>query len=467
MRRAQRGVSLLLVAVMLILVVGAIVAFIALFGRTRVTGSSVETTSHLAAVQAALEQYAGASGNLPCPANPALDTGDADPVNASAVCNSPAGTVPWRTIGLARDDAYDAWGWKISYRVYTGATGLTQASGASMVLCTTDPTSTSPGVAAGGICQVDANGNHTRDSEFLAGKGLQVTDFGTVHSDVAYVLVSHGSSGMGAYTAAGARKTLPASADELSNTSAAGPFVLRSGSSPGTAPDDAAHFDDVLAYRSLPDLVVHASLAARLWPLSSVIGFTMTSSAIGAALGHSVSPGNLGTNQITFRAGVDRARVRGFENGINTNLALDTTGGGGNDSLGVAGSGGVTFLASARNDKIRIDFNQDVFQLGVALADFGTTTVGGVTDVEQAQFVFSRGTSGAAAVTVVKQGCRADNGLATFSIRPGIDFERVEITPLAATPSGTTQFAIADFQACGPGTGSCLSALAAPSVACP
>jgi type II secretory pathway pseudopilin PulG len=458
-------VSLLLVAVVLILVIGAIIAFVALFGRTRVAGNSLETTSHLAAVQAALEQYAATSGNLPCPANPALDTGDADPVNASATCNSPAGTVPWRTIGLPRDEAYDASGWKISYRVYTGPTGLTQVNGASMVLCTTDPAGTSPGVGAGGVCQVDANGNHTKDSEFLAGKGLQVTDFATVHSDAAYVLVSHGPSGMGAYTSAGVRKSLPNNADELSNTNAAGPFVVEAASSVDIAPDAATHFDDVLAYRSLPDFMVHANLAARLWPATPLVGYTMTSATIATALGRgSVSAGDLGNNSITFGSSTDRARVRGFENGSNVDLALDTTGGA--ESLGVAGSGGITFLSSARNDKIRIDFNQDVNQLGVALADFGTATVGATTNVEQAQFVFSRGTSGAPPVTVVKQGCRADNGLATFSINPGIDFERVEITPLNASPTGTTQFGVADFQACGPG-GTCLSALASAAVACP
>ncbi|HEX4780773.1 MAG TPA: hypothetical protein VH301_08485, partial [Usitatibacter sp.] len=261
--------SLFLVAVMLVLIVGAIIAFTGLFGHKRVTAQSADTAAHLAAAQFALEQYAGASGNLPCPANPALDTGDADPIGPTPTCNSPAGTVPWRTIGLSRDQAFDAWGWKISYRVYTGAAGsLTQANAASMVQCTTNAASWSPGLGAGNTCR-ELNGRHTKDSEYLATRALmlKVTDFGApTKNDVAYVLISHGVSGLGAWTSAGVQKMpLPANAHELSNENATD-FFAEAASDPSVDATNPTHFDDVIVYRELLDFIVHANLAARAWP---------------------------------------------------------------------------------------------------------------------------------------------------------------------------------------------------------
>src|SRR6185503_11825319 len=147
----------------------------------------------------------------PCPAKGSVDTGDEDATGPSFTCNSPTGTLPWRAIGLAHDGQFDAWGWKISYRVYTGAGGsLTQPNGASMALCTTDHSAASAGVGAGGICQVAAGEVHTWDTDYLLGKGLTVNDFGAApRTDAAYVLISHGVSGLGAYTSAGQQKAAP------------------------------------------------------------------------------------------------------------------------------------------------------------------------------------------------------------------------------------------------------------------
>src|SRR5258706_10132553 len=136
MFRVQRGVSILFVAVVLIIVAAASLAFLALTRTSAGIDRSNETASHLAKISNSLEQFASASERLPCPANPALDTGDAEPNVASAACNfATTGTVPSRTLGLPREDPFDAWGWKISYRVYQGATGLTQAGGASKGHC--------------------------------------------------------------------------------------------------------------------------------------------------------------------------------------------------------------------------------------------------------------------------------------------------------------------------------------------
>ncbi|MGZ5048213.1 MAG: hypothetical protein ACXWF0_13380 [Usitatibacter sp.] len=395
-----------------------------------------------------------------------MDTGVAVPDAPNATCTFPAGTLPWATLGMNRDDAYDPWSWKISYRVYTGNGGsLTQAGGTSEVNCTTIP-GASGAVSArvgnsGGLCNITLD---TPPANYLAGKGLSVNDFGVAHTDAAYVLISHGISGLGAYTSAGLQKALPSSANELSNTQATGPFFA-SAATRDIAPEDIAHFDDLVSFVALSDLITRAQVGARAWAATVAVGYTMNSATVSAALGHAVSAGDVGTNRIDFGSGSNRARVRGFQSGLSTDIAYDTTGGA--TSLGVAGAG-INFLSNVNSDTLRIDFSQDVFKLGIALADFGTYSVLGTTFTEQVQFRFSRGTGpGATTVTIVKSACRVDGGVATFSIDPGTDFERVEVTPLSASPPGPSQFGVADFQACGPGAGACLSALASLATACP
>src|SRR5262249_30994955 len=148
-------------------------------------------------------------------------------------CDTPAGTIPWRTIGLSRERALDAWGRKISYRVYRGtATGvgsLVQARGASMADCDTieaTPTDVDPGT---GLCKpvdpADTNpaSRSTSPAQFLAGKGLKLQYFGRdlspENDHVAYVLISHGATGQGGYTSAGIQLDNPTSTEEQGNLS--------------------------------------------------------------------------------------------------------------------------------------------------------------------------------------------------------------------------------------------------------
>jgi hypothetical protein len=471
MRSREAGVSFTLVALVILVMVAAYVA-ITLLGRTRNDAQrEADTKQRFTRIDAALVSFVSLNQMLPCPADPTQDVGLAVPAGASGTCTFPAGTLPWNTLGMSRDDAFDPWGWKISYRVYTGNFGsLTQAGGTSAVNCNTVPPSPSSSVTplvgnVGGLCQatLDTPPGSYLTPGYLANKGLTITDFGALHPDAAYVLVSHGASGLGAYTSGGTRKTLPTNVNELANTQPTGPFVAAAAST-GLAPDDPNHFDDVLYYVSLSDLITRASVAARPWPLPPLAGATMSEANVAAALNlASVAVGDLlGTNSgITFGIGTNRARVSGFQSGSGTDLSFNTTGGA--DSVGVAG-GGPSLLTSANADKLRVDFQQDVFKLGVALADFGISL--GAT--EQVQFVFSGGSGPTATtVTIVKAGCRADGGVATFSIDPGTNFKRVEITPLPSIPSGVSQFGLADFQACGPAAGSCVSALATPATACP
>ena len=465
MQRAQRGVSILFIAVVLIVAAGASLAFLALTRSATGLDRSNETTTHLAKIANALERFASASERLPCPANPALDAGDAEPNAASAACTYPTGSVPWRTLGLRREDAFDAWGWKISYRVHSdpiGApnpTGLTRAGGASMVHCDTVEPAPAGVDPVTRLCRAT---HDTTEAEFLDGKGLSVNDFGTPATDAAYVLISHGPSGLGAYTASGTQKTpLPASADETSNLGN-GPFVAKA--AVGTvSPEDATHFDDVLAYRHLADFVRRANLSARDWPEAGATyaDVTLNSATVSAALGTPAAYGDVGRATLNFQ----NATVTGLNSGGTRNLSFDTV----NIAEGIgttAGTvGSANALSSESGEGVRIVFPVKARQLAVTLNQFGRLTGTPGDPREEAELVFFDGAT--TVLTVTKQGCRPDGGIATFSIDALVDFDRVEIRARTASDgTSVTQFFLSQIKTCAPAV-ACTTSMSLPGNSCP
>ena len=457
MRTGERGLSILFVAVVLLVAAAATLAFLALTRTTADVGRASATTATFAKAQAALEQFASTATRLPCPANPAIDTGDAEPNAATTNCTYPAGTIPWRTIGLRREDSLDAWGWKISYRVYAGAAGLTQLGGASMVDCdTVEPTPA--GTTANGLCKPT---HDTTEAQFLAGKGFTVSDFGAVPpaTDVAYVLISHGPTGLGAYTTSGGQKQpSPASADELANLGSAGPFVARAAIT-NVAPEAAAHFDDTLVYRRLPDFVKRANLAARDWPEAappSLANLTFNTATVSAALGSSASYGDTGQASIGF----PNATVSASDSGGTENLSFTSSGG----YEGIGGVNGTPFISSASAETMRVDLSAKAQQLAVTFFDFGRQGGPG-NPREQVTFTFYNGGTQVATPTT-GQGCHTDGGLATFSLDIGLDFDRVDIKAIPPTSGAApTQFLFVQLLSCAPAT-TCKTSLSVPSNLC-
>ena len=268
--RQRGGVGIMILMLMVLLMVGYLASY-ALY-RVTTSGHERDTTQRLLVIASdALDQFAAANARLPCPADPVADTG-LEVQATAATCSFDEGTLPWMTLGMRHDDGIDGWGRKLSYRVYTGNEGsLTQPSGVSMVECDmADPVGAKTAVAAslGGLCvsNPDYRLRSTLDTVFLLDKGLTLTDFGTPHTKkVAYVVISHGATGLGGYTVSGARLDMPLG-DELDNTKDTGPFTIKAFSDADTAATSNAHFDDLLIYRTLPDLVKRAGLSARDWP---------------------------------------------------------------------------------------------------------------------------------------------------------------------------------------------------------
>ena len=471
----QSGQTFVLLAIVVLVAAAAFVAM-KIFERKAVVNVRADATrQRFVRAQDALVSFVAQNERLPCPANPTLDTGDADPNAPTSVCNSPAGTLPWRTLGMSRDDAYDPWGWKISYRVYTGGAGaLTQTSGASMVNCNTSTSLLNQtGVSATGTCRV------TRDTQalpptpmasfitspYLLGKGLTVNNFGSSRTDTAFVLVSHGPSGYGAYTAAGVRKTLPTSVDELANTSTTGPFVAKAFSDAAVGPESANFFDDVLASLALPDLIIRTNLIPRDWGVSYA-SIKFDTPTLTAALGRAATYGDLGQSTVYFTS----AHISGFTASGSQNLSFATIGG--VEGIGVASGGGSSLTSAVAGQGVRVDLNKSARQLAITLNNFGTGVYlffGFFPVAYSEQFEVRFFTGGSLQNTNIYLGCRPKGGLASYSIDAGGDYDRVEVRPLKVTPGIVpldSTFLISELKTC-PGTGVCQTSLSAPGNTCP
>jgi hypothetical protein len=183
-------------------------------------------------------------------------------------------------------------------------------------------------------------------------------------------------------------------------------------------------------------------------------------------LERNLSYGSLG--QTSFNVG--NARITGLLGGAAQNLTLDTAGG----TEGIGTESGATGISSSTSESIRLEFNTIATQLAVTLNDFGTTSFFG-TWREQARFDFYLGASLIPVTSVTKQGCRADGGLASFTIDSlalgGAQFDKVEIVPIPSTLHpifGTpinSSFYLAAFKSCLAGT--CQTSLYSAGNSCP
>jgi hypothetical protein len=259
----SRGFTLLLLVVV---VVGA---YLAIDLARRGVGAPARVLPHntlarMQNIEASLTSYVALAGRLPCPAAGTAGTGRAVPEATTDNCTNRDGVVPWATLGLSREDAYDGWGRLISYRVFDGTYGLTKDGGASMIDC--DRLGTTADVRPTDH-QCETGSPRTQDSKFVTGKGLSLTENGAPVSQVAFALVSHGPSGYGAFLDGGQRMQMPAiGSSELANTSDFGGFVISNASQPSIAPSDPAHYDDVVRYMQIESLIRSAGRGPRDWP---------------------------------------------------------------------------------------------------------------------------------------------------------------------------------------------------------
>ncbi len=148
-------------------------------------------------IKDALIAHLGANKRFPCPYVPTIGsaaTGMAPPACPQVGGVLPFGTIPFATLGLAREIGEDGWGNLFSYQIYSDAPA---------------PACPGPGRDWGNkLC-------------FGAGKigGLTIKDGAAdLSSDLVAVVISHGANGLGAWVAAqGTRNANPVSCEEAHN----------------------------------------------------------------------------------------------------------------------------------------------------------------------------------------------------------------------------------------------------------
>lgn len=446
-RRRNRGAVL---AIVILLIAGLLVAFLTLglLPSSRKLDARAAHRAALAAVDEALVRFAQLNLRLPCPANGGSGTstdGTEDPSSGATDCPTPVGPVPWTTLGLPRTAATDPHGRLYSYRVYDGASGFTRANGLKLTDCLDDDDADVASLS-GALCNGTTHEN-TRSDFFCntaaggsctAEKGLMVDDRGTSKTRIAYILLSHGASGYGALlpdpTVA---MTAPAAGGkEAINASDSTTYWILDANDTNVTPDNANHFDDVLSYKNVNDLVAAAKLGGRPWPLSARldtanVGPYFSNNKLSSTATAASTSGAAMT--ITASASSPRSicRVTTTDEAIAPCTFLEFSG---NDRLTTSGDERLTF-----------EFRVARRFLRVKLTHFRTT--GGGT--ERAKLTFYNGAT--QVYEVVKSACDTNvsegNATGSFLIDPGTGFTKVEIrADNSSAPA--TDFAVSSISGC-------------------
>jgi prepilin-type N-terminal cleavage/methylation domain-containing protein len=160
----------------------------------------LETQKALEEIKEALIGYAVINGQLPCPADPAIASGQA---NAGVARNPPcggansSGVLPWATLGVGETDA---WGNRYTYRVtdYFADSIASATYGGGCVPSPVPLLSSFALCSAGNLNVLSAQG----------GNNIATT---------AAVVISHGRNGFRAYTPQGTQLGASTNADEQEN----------------------------------------------------------------------------------------------------------------------------------------------------------------------------------------------------------------------------------------------------------
>jgi prepilin-type N-terminal cleavage/methylation domain-containing protein len=256
--QAQAGFSLVELSIGLIVVGVLTAAAINGVGGLLQARMVQLSNARLAAAGDALTLFVTRNKRLPCPADGTLpDTSSTAGTEAFAdgvtSTNCAAGTsmrvLPWRALGLGAADAKDGFAHRLTYRTQDGATGLTQPGGMDM-------SATNP-----------AANDNTSPLAWLTGKGLTILDAsGTpilspalpnAGGGAAYVLMSNGHDGAGAYSASGTLLPLPTQAGRLADATATTSFTL---TPPNNTTGSPLFFDYIIAAPSVHAVATAAGL---------------------------------------------------------------------------------------------------------------------------------------------------------------------------------------------------------------
>ena len=408
-------------------------------GRTRVNMQKISD---------ALVAFASLNKYLPCPALGSDATGaTAAPATANANCTDDAGVVPWVTLALRKEDSLDGWGHKISYRVFSGALGFTRAGGVSMIDCNTDATATGTSVPT-----CDSSAAHTTaPGDFLHNKGIAVTG---VANPLAFVLISHGSSGVGAYGAESNVRVLPPNGgDEWLNTQSTSPYKSDARSDPSVLATNVNHFDDVVTYLAFLDLVAATKLSARAWGVPGPLASQSFSAASMAPYlnnpGYFTNPGDYRSTQQSINFGTVT---------VTASSGRNVSYGQANEGIGAAGSNTASAANLNSGSSEFLDFSVAVpaRYFGIQLITFSTP--------ERVQFTFTLAGSPVGS-PFVKTACHP--AFANFYLDPGGTFDQVEVRPVDTSGGSNSTFLVGSVAFCAPSQPTCTPPGSSPADDCP
>ncbi len=216
-KSAKGGALIVMVAIVFAFVILSLARFAYIAAQTGLD-RSVTMNKSLESIDIALANFVAHNKRLPCPADGriASTAANAGIEMTFPSCNAQQhGVLPWQTLGLAEYLSKDPWGGRLTYRVDPALAAAAPLL-MNMSLCDVSGTGS---VAAGGACRTPtptcvANpATCTAPATFLVGKGLDVwTGTGawaaraqnrSNGTGAAYILISHGETGAGAYNERG------------------------------------------------------------------------------------------------------------------------------------------------------------------------------------------------------------------------------------------------------------------------
>lgn len=223
------GFTLVELAIVLVVVSLLLVALMGPLAAQQEQKSIMDTRRQMDEAREALFGFLVANGRLPCPADPALNTTNANAglerAGGCATVATESGVLPWRALGLKEADA---WGHRFSYRV-------------------TSNFALPPTITTNGTVEIYTD----------ATAATRLTN----SNEVAAVIVSHGRHADGAWGSDGSQLAASADADEAENSNGDKWFVDHG----NTATQPNSPYDDLLVW--VPrNLVFNKLIAAGRLP---------------------------------------------------------------------------------------------------------------------------------------------------------------------------------------------------------
>ncbi|MEO7744046.1 MAG: prepilin-type N-terminal cleavage/methylation domain-containing protein [Usitatibacter sp.] len=271
--RAVRGFTLIEILIVLVIVALIISLLASLSSGLLAQQRRQVTITRLNGIDAALVQFVSQQRRLPCPADGAASTGTEGTSNASGCTGDQSrGVVPWIALGLSETDVTDGWGRRITYRLDPNLAGTSR-----MDMSKCDPAGTGglSGTLCNGACSSADLATCTPPATYLATKGLKVKSLtgdtlmnpaAAPNTGAAYVLISHGETGGGAYFDTSlSTSTTTDGTEEAKNYAGLAYAAATSYYVDDRISDIAgtAHFDDLIARPSVLSVIVRAGLGPR------------------------------------------------------------------------------------------------------------------------------------------------------------------------------------------------------------